>query len=346
MKYTTIAILLLLFTSCKITEYYSYESIKAPEIILPADAKTIGFLNRNNHFDSDTIYQYFLYNGKIQKDTNVYDSIKIANCYAGFKDNVDNSVTEQAIPLIQLPRKNLSGKRQNTPLSWDITNDICAKKGIDVLVCLEDMQIFNQYETFSEETENGDDIYVGNTLIKYSVTWRIYDPLLKKYYHEQIITDSLYTTNEAYSKKALFKEMPHRKSIFTDIAYEIGTNYAKKISPEWQNTHRYYFVAGNRDFSVADYYFKDNELDKAMTVWQQIATQKDKKLAARAAYNLALAYEIKEDYKQAFHWLRQSIAFYRKLKKEPSEISIVKDYHKKLTEKAKNHNRLNLFFGK
>ncbi len=346
MKYTTIAILLLLFTSCKITEYYSYESMKAPEIILPADAKTIGFLDRNKHFESDSIAQYFVYNKETLKDTNVYDSIKIANCYAGFKDNIANSVTEQTIPLIQLPRRNLSSKRQDTPLSWETANSICAKNGIDILVCLENLQIFNQYETFSEETENGDDIYIGSTLVKYTATWRIYDPLLKKYYHEQIITDSLYTTNEAYSKKALFKEMPHRKAIFADIAYEIGANYAKKISPEWQNIYRYYFVAGNRDFSVADYYFKNNDLDKAMAVWQQNTTQKDKKLAARAAYNLAFAYEIKEDYKQAFHWLRQSIALYRELKKEPTEISIVKDYHRKLTEKAKNHNRLNLFFGK
>ncbi len=345
MKYITTAILFLLFTSCKITEYYSFESLKAPEIILPADIKTIGFLDRNSHFDSDTLSQYFLYNNKTQKDTNVYDSLKTANCYIGFNDNTANSVTEQAIPLIQLPRRNLPGKRTNTPISWETANSICEKNGIDVLVCLEDMQIFNQYETFSEETEDGG-IYIGNTLIKYTVTWRIYDPLLKKYYHEQIITDSLYTANEAYSKKLLIKKMPHRKSIFTDIAYEIGSDYAKRISPVWQNITRRYFAAGSRDFSVANYYMQNNNLDKAMAVWQKIENENNGKIAARAAFNLAFGYEIKGDYKQALHWIRQSAALYRKLKKEPSELSIVKDYLKKLQQQTENHYRLNNFFGK
>ncbi len=346
MRYITIAILLLLLTSCKITKYYSYESLKAPEIILPPDVKTIGFLDRNSHFDSDTTSQYFLYNGTTQKDSNNYDSVKVVNCHIGLNDNVSGILTDENIAFIQLQPKYLPGKRSLTPLSWQKADSICAKNNTDILICLENIQIFNQYDIFYESIEDEDDIYVGTSLIKYAAAWRIYDPFLRKYLDERVIIDSLYTTSEAYSKKALLKKIPSRQLLSADIAYEIGGDYAKRISPVWQNITRQYFVAGHRDFSVATYYMENKNLDKAMTVWQKIVSENKGKIAARAAFNLAFGYEIKEDYKQALHWIRKSAALYRELKKSPSELSIIKDYLKKLQQQAENHYRLNNFFGK
>lgn len=346
MKNIIIIFFILFLSSCKITDIYKYENLKSPKVILPADIKTIGFLDRNISFDTDSLSNYYLLNKKQKKDTTNYNSTQIKNSYAGFIENISDILSTNTIPLIRLPKQHISGRRNLQPLSWSKVNQICAKYGTDILVCLEDIQIFNEYSSFIDSDEEGEDIYVGLTLIKYASIWRIYDPLTEKYLHEQLIVDSLYTSNESYSKKSLYQKMPSRASIQSDVAYQIGSDYAQVISPKWRNIKRYYFVAGNRDFSVANYYLQNKNLDKAMAVWHNIEKNNSGKIAARAAFNLAFAYEIKEDYKQAGHWLRKSAALYNKLKKVPSELNIVKDYVEELKLQTKNYYRLNKFFGK
>lgn len=340
-KFLLLGVLPILFAGCQTMALYNFEGLKAPQVIIPPDVKTIGFVDRNLSFDSDTLSDYYKLNLITYKDTASYDEIRALNCHLGFSENISEYFSLDSVSYIRLPEQHISGERKYDPVSWEQIDSICNETGSDILVCLEDLQIFNEFETILGEES------WGITDVKYFVVWRIYDPLLKKYHDTRIIADSLYTEVSAYSYDRLMKEkMPSRQKINADVSYEIGRNYADLISPQWVSFTRKYFIAGHQDFSLASYYLNNNSIDQAMEVWKKHVESDDKKLAGRASYNLALAYELKEEFQEASHWARRAIKKYQELEKEPKEFKFIKEYYKELISRMQNDYLLDKFFGK
>ncbi|WP_321308495.1 DUF6340 family protein [Marinifilum fragile] len=340
-KFLLLGILPILFAGCQTMALYNFEGLKAPQIIIPPDVKTIGFVNRNLSFDIDTISEYYELNKILYKDTVNYDEVRAMNSYYGLSENLSEYFSLDTVSYTRLPEQHISGERKYDPISWEKIDSICNETGSDILVCLEDLQIFNEFETIQGE------VFWGIIDVKYFVVWRIYDPLLKKYHDTRIIADSLYTEESAYSYDRLMKEkMPSRQKINADVSYEIGRNYADLISPQWISFTRKYFISGHQDFSLASYYLNNNSIDQAMEVWKKHVESDDKKLAGRASYNLALAYELKEEFQEASHWARRAIKKYQELEKEPKEFKFIKEYYKELISRTQNDYLLDKFFGK
>lgn len=340
--YRLIGLVLLLFSAsgCQTVALFEFESLEAPKVVLPPDIKTIGFVDRNLNFEVDTVSEYYLTNSVVLKDTNNYDEIRSINCHLGLSENLSYLYSIDSISFTRLPKKRLSGDRVYPPISWQLVDSICELTRSDILICLEDIQIFNEYEIIS-----GDENW-GVTDIKYFVVWRIYDPLLQKFHDERVISDSLYTEVNSNSYTKLVEEkIPNREEINAEISYEIGRNYANLISPVWKKFIRNYFITGHSDFTLANYYFNNDGIDQAIEIWKKHTESENKKLAGRASYNLALAYELKEDFKEANHWMRKSISIYRSMDKIPSEFKYAKDYFKNLTMRTQNNYLLDKFFG-
>jgi tetratricopeptide (TPR) repeat protein len=275
------------------------------------------------------------------KDTVNHDDVRALNAYLGLSENLSNYYALDSVSYTRLPLTYLEGARRYDPIPWERVDSICESTGSDILVCMEDLQIFNEYETYKGE-ENW-----GVTDIKYFVVWRIYDPLHQKFHDERVITDSLYTEISSLSYAKLLEEkMPTRQEINGEVAYEVGRNYANLISPTWKSFTRKYFVAGHQEFSLAHYYLNNDDVDRAIEIWERHAGSEDKKLAGRSSFNLALAYELKEDFKKASHWIRKSIKTYRAMDKQPAEYKYIKEYYKELTLRTQNNYLLDKFFGK
>jgi len=339
-RYYCVVFSLFLLSSCQTTALYQFEALRAPDIIIPPDVKTYGFVDRNTNFDIDTLGQYFKLNTLNYFDSTNYDSIKAENCHLGLSENLSEYLEVDTIPFIQLPPKYIVGDRNFEPMSWAQVDSVCELTGSDVLICLEDIQIFNKYEVLEEEE------YWGITDINYYSIWRIYDPLVKKYHDERIITDSLFTEVNSTSHKTLVEEkLPRRITLMSEVSYEIGRQYAELISPTWNTISRKYFSAGDKDFGLARYYLENDDLEQSMLLWEKLSKSEKVKIAGRAAYNMAMGYELKEEFSKANHWMRKSINFYRKFEKKPSEYKIVKEYYKLLTERTQNNYRLDKFFG-
>jgi len=334
-------VFLFILSSCQTTATFTFQGLQAPAVILPSDVRTIGFVDRNLNFNIDSISKYYRLNDLVLKDSINYDTVLADNCYLGLKENMSDLVAIDTINMLRLPHQQFTGKRSYFPLTWDKVDSLCKQTGSDILICLEDLQVFNKYTVVSEET-----VY-GLTDINYFVVWRIYDPLLQKNEDERAIVDSLFTEVESYSYKAVVEELlPKRKDIMRDVSYDIGSNYAKLLSPQWIDMTRNYFVVGDKRFAIAEYYLQNRNWDKTIDVWQQIVKDSDTKLAARVSYNLAVAFEQKEDFKTANEWILKSISNYKKLKTLPKEFEIVKAYAISLSDRTKNNEKLDLFFGK
>ena len=340
-KFLLLGILSIVFAGCQTMALYNFEGLKAPKVIIPPDVKTIGFVDRNLSFDADSLSKNYKANNLTLKDSANYSEIRAINCHLGLSENLSTYFQLDSISYVRLPESYLEGDRRYDPMSWERVDSICESTGSDILICLEDLQVFNEYETIQGE-ENW-----GITDVKYFAIWRIYDPLLKKFHDERMIADSLFSEVSSYSYTKLIEErIPKRSEINAEIAYEVGRNYANLISPSWNSFTRKYFIAGHQDFSLASYYLNNDSVDQAIEMWKKHVESDDKKLAGRASYNLALAYELKEEFKEASHWVRKAIKNYRELEKTPKEFKYIEEYYKELTLRTQNNYLLDKFFGK
>ncbi|PKQ61597.1 hypothetical protein BZG02_15535 [Labilibaculum filiforme] len=319
---------------------YSFQGLSAPEVVIPADVKTICFVDRNTSFKLDTVSQYYLLNNTVLKDTTDYTASTASNCYLGFIENLSEYLLMDSIPFIRLDKKEMPGKRRYDPMKWEQVDSICASNGSDILICLEDIQLYNKY-TIIEDV-----LHYGITDVNYFAVWRIYDPLNKTHLNEKMQIDSLFTEVSASSyNQLLIDKLPKRGEIFKDVSYQIGNQYADLLAPKWIDISRKYFASGDDRLAISKYYINQEDWETPISLWTEISNEDDNKLAGRACFNLAVAYELKGDFDQANHWIRKSIFHYKKLKSLPSEFKLVEKYTLQLLERTKNNKMLNLFFG-
>jgi hypothetical protein len=336
---------LFLLSSCQTLSLYSFQGLNAPDVIIPSDVKTIGFVDRNTSFKIDSVSQYYYFNrslisSNLLVDTTDYNTDISISCYNGFTENLSEYLAMDSIPFIQLEKKEMQGDRDYKPMKWELVDSICASTGSDVLICLEDIQLYNKYTVF----ENG--LHYGIMDVNYYAVWRIYDPLNKTYLDEEIVIDSLFSevTSPSY-KKLIEQELPKRKDLFKDVSYQIGNQYADKLAPKWLDITRKYFASGDDRLAISKYYIDRGDWESPIILWTEISNEDDFKLAGRACYNLAVAYEIKEDFVTANQWIRKSIFQYKNLKSLPSEFKLVTQYTLELIERTKNKEKLDRFFG-
>lgn len=335
-----IVISLFLLASCQTLSLYSFQGLNAPSVVIPPDVKTIGFVDRNTSFEIDSTSQYYLVNSKLLTDTTDYSTDISTSCYHGFTENLSEYLVVDSIPFIQLDKKEMTGDRDYKPMKWEVVDSICASTGSDVLICLEDIQLYNKYTVFE------DGLNYGITDVNYYAVWRIYDPLNQKYLDEQIVIDSLFSevTSPSY-KKLIEEKLPKRKDLFKDISYHAGNQYADLLAPKWIDITRKYFASGDDRLAISKYYIDRGDWESPIILWTEISNEDDGKLAGRACYNLAVANEIKGDFVTANQWIRKSIYYYKNLKTLPSEFKLVTQYALELIQRTKNKKKLDRFFG-
>ena len=119
-----------------------------------------------------------------------------------------------------------------------------------------------------------------------------------------------------------------------------GESYTKRFIASWETVNRMYSIPPLPDFSEAAYYVEEGKWDNAINLWRKYATDKNGKMAINARYNLALAYEMKDDLETAAKW----IAAAKKLALEfrsKEDLKIILLYQKILDKRVKDIQRLN-----
>lgn len=342
-KFVFLAILclLLFLPACKTVSKVNFQTLKAPQIILPVDISRFVFVDRNLKFSSDSVNHYYKIDGTLKEDKIDYTTQMSLSCYEGFRENISEYLQQDSIPFVKLPQTVVKDTLQSTkPLNWTRVDSICTKTNSDVLVVMENIQVFVEHEIVRSDT------YWAFTEIKYVGNIRIYDPLEKIIYGERILEDSLFLESEALSlDRLIYQEIPDRDQLLNDAAYELGRTYVDLISPKWVDVSRMYFVSGDKRLSAALCFMNKNEFDSAINIWKSLINENDLKLAGRAAYNLAVVHEMKGDLKNARGWIRKAIYFYKKIKNRPREYKEIEAYSLVLNSRWVNGKKIKKFFG-
>ena len=166
-----------------------------------------------------------------------------------------------------------SGTEGMNILSRDDVNSLAKNLDVDFLIALEDIQMDATYK------------------IDFMPGWRLVSP-----------NDSIFWDATGNSKNDVLSNLIQEKDMIRQASEFAGTVPVKHLLPNWKTAYRYLFTGGSVNMRDASVYAKEGNWENAIALWEiQYNTQKGKK-KMKAAYNIALGYEMQDSINHALDW--------------------------------------------
>lgn len=202
------------------------------------------------------------------------------------------------------------GSRYILPFDWDTVEMICAPKGADLLISLEYVKIKQKSTTYSY-WQNNMQMYYGELRLIYFTYWRMYDLNSRKVIGNRLLRDTLLWQETDFSPVRVGDQLPGFFASAAYCGYLAGTDYSKLIAAAWADEQRLLFRAGSSEMRRAAKLVMDNNWLDAAQQWQRVLSnpRSSQALKARAAFNMALANEIRGNFDVALEWLSQSLEY-------------------------------------
>lgn len=159
----------------------------------------------------------------------------------------------------------------------------------------------------------------------------VYTPLRGKALHTIVSADSVYWDP---LKLTSDKQLMEESSL---IAAEMLT---RQLAPYWRTVERAYFGGGCVEMRDAEVCLQENDWEEAKKLWLSLFDRYKKgQTKMKAAFNIALAYEMTGDLSQAREWLDKALPL---PKPGSREEHIVKTYDAQLKERMETIAKLNI----
>jgi hypothetical protein len=330
-------ILIAVVASCTVYKEYPIDVYKPGEIPVPPDTQDAVLIYRNFKYPGDTLQQYYKKDNQLRKaQTNpeMLDSILVTSCLNELAKNLKINNTFEDIKILPYSAfKRHSGDKLPV-LNVELVKQISETTGAGVVISLETFSYFFSEYSESYEAPKSNEVITANV-------WAVFDPENEKLIERKALIDTIYWNgydeNGNYNKNYQF---PPRETALRIASQLSGENYAKRFFASWQTVNRMYAVPPLPDFDQASYYVGKGEWDKTIQLWEKYATDKNGKLAINARYNLALAYEMKDDIEMASRWAdaAQKLAVEYRNKED---LKIILLYQNILTQRKKDIAKLN-----
>ncbi len=148
------------------------------------------------------------------------------------------------------------------------------------------------------------------SLIEEAVTvnafWTIYDLKAKRllrYFqkNDTIIWDNFYSPGISP-----YKLLPQRLDAVLNASEMAGTGFAEYLSPHWIEVQRFYYRSGHVEMKKTDKLVEEGKWLEAAEIWKIEISNKNKSIAAKSMFNLAIANEMQGEILSALDWAVRS----------------------------------------
>ena len=185
-----------------------------------------------------------------------------------------------------------------TPLPAHEIRQLCEAYGADALVAIEAFD--SGHDTDSEEKKTGlfklkkKKVYEMEAKVIFG--WRLYDG------RTGYLLDTLEGDDEATFEEEETEHLPSATSVVKEFGTKAGWTYAQRISPTVSHIPLSYFGKGSEQIKQGKALAKKMDWEGAEAVWRQELENSDLEVRARAAHNIAVAYDVRGDPEEALVW--------------------------------------------
>ncbi len=329
-------ILSIVASSCTVYKEYAIDVYKPGEVAVPPNVKNVALVYRNFKYRGDSLQHYYKDNNQLRKSKNDpanLDSILADYCLKELASNLQSKNTFDRIHIFPGIFKLHYGTKLPA-LQFSLVDKLTSETETDLLISLETFSYF--YSQYAEDQGRPKSREVITAAV-----WAVYDPFTEKVIERKTMIDTVFWNN--YNEQGKYQKgakLPPRKTALKVAAQLVGENYSKRFFASWQTVKRMYSVPSPSDFTDAANWIEKGEWDNAIAIWKRYATDKNGKMAIEARYNLALAYEMKDDIFTAWKWLDAAHQLAVSYKSKES-IKMIEKYQRVLANRKKDIDRLN-----
>lgn len=328
--------LLIAASSCTVYKEYPIEVFKPGEVSVPSNVKNIALIYRNFKYTPDSLQHFYKDNNQLRRakgDPENLDSILVNYCLHELASNIKSKNIYNQIHIFPEVFKPHTGEKLPA-LNFDLVKKLSASSNTDLIVSLE------TFSYFYSEYDADYNIPKSREVITAAV-WAVYDPLSEKIIERKQMIDTVYWN--AYDENGNYQKnskLPPRLTALKIASQLAGENYSKRFFASWETVKRMYSIPPLPDFEAAEKYLQKNDWDNAIILWKRYADDKNGKMAINARYNLALAYEMKDDLDSAWKWLTSALQIATEYH-STENLKMILLYQKVLATRIKEIEKLN-----
>ena len=191
------------------------------------------------------------------------------------------------------------------PIPIEVVLDIMRRSGTSAVISLD--RLLMQTE-LTEHVRVGRDrkVPVGEMIARIQSIIRIYLPVLVGeipviHYSDSLRWEGFYFVDD--DMDIFFQTLPTREAAMMDLAFRAAERMTRTISPHWVSQERWFYTSLNARMREGANLARGNHWDRALDRWKAAYNSFSRNAdRARAANNIALAYEMLDDIETALDW--------------------------------------------
>lgn len=307
---TISAISLLIFSSCRTTQGMQIEVQRPANITVNPEIKSIALLNHSIPGKEGLI------EGTLTLETPKQDKELSNECMRGIDEllRTSNRFEIKRCDSSMMASKSTSVDFGST-MNWDLVDSICKAYETDAVLSLEffdtDFSVINPAATAATAVQNvlngnGAEIEVtGKATAR--AGFRLYYPATKTIvYEDRYKQDKIWRQRSTNPVEAIAR-LIKRNDALVAVSYFTGQSFAHDLVPLYFWEQRMMYVGKKGGMKIGSRQALTRDWEGALKTWmEEYESNPKSKIKARAAYNVALAYEVLNDLKNAKIWIQKS----------------------------------------
>ena len=227
-------------------------------------------------------------------------SRSVLYCLFATTQSMESTGEFDAVELMDISQNHSTNYYTRTPLTFSQAERLCTDYQADALLTLNQLVLYDIVESFP--TDEGS--YYAYLQAYAQSHWTIhYAGQLREVTFTQADT-LLWESQLHYNRTQSLSDLPSRQEALHYLARELGNRMGSSFAPSWQTTRRYIYELP--DLQAGLDAFRLHRWNSAINQWITIVDSKDKKAAACAAANIAIAYEMLGYYASACYYAQRA----------------------------------------
>ena len=227
-------------------------------------------------------------------------SRSVLYCLFATTQSMESTGEFDAVELMDISQNHSTNYYTRTPLTFSQAERLCTDYQADALLTLNQLVLYDIVESFP--TDEG--TYYAYLQAYAQSHWTIhYAGQTREATFTQADT-LLWESQLHYNRTQSLSDLPSRQEALLYLARELGNRMGSSFAPSWQTTRRYIYELP--DLQAGLDAFRLQRWNSAINQWITIVDSKDKKAAACAAANIAIAYEMLGDYASACDYAQRA----------------------------------------
>ena len=227
-------------------------------------------------------------------------SRSVLYCLFATTQSMESTGEFKTVELMDISQNHSTNYYTRTPLTFTQAERLCTDYQADALLTLNQLVLYDIVESFP--TDEG--TYYAYLQAYAQSHWTIhYAGQPREVTFTQADT-LLWESQLYYTRAQSLNDLPSRQEALLYLARELGNRLGSSFAPSWQTTRRYIYELPELQTGLDA--FRLQRWNNAINHWLTIAESKDKKAAAYAASNIAIAYEMLGDYASACDYAQRA----------------------------------------